>query len=506
MPLPSSAALVNGGIRWCQPWLKFVCAVPLAVAAGFLVVGWFVTRPQVDYSSPTPTEDASRDLMVTLGDSFTSGEGAKKYLAGTSNANNTCHRANSAYPFVVAQQLDWRLVTAACSGALTIDITKRGQHPQSSDTTFGARPQIEALSASDLHSDPSEVDVVVLSIGGNDAGFADVVKTCAIRNCLPQTAGWMAQLNELDDDLYETYSAVTDVVPDARKLVMTYPDIIAPGSCLFGRLTPAEVAWVRLRFLPRLDQIIGVEATNAGFEVVDNTNAFLGARICEDGVPASNEAANTIAAEQLAGGGSLDHGDLVRGSFHPNPIGHQLLAADLLRALEQDAPDITACGPFSACPGVPRAPSDEPLPGTEQPFPEDAPCTGDQIDTQHVAVIDQESTWPLTAKPQTRYCYREWGDRWRSGDSGSNGRVEISTVRLVNEQALAIEVLTEQSDGTWTRTVLNPTPLDHPPGEVDEKLLNVLTDVIVVAVVVGVALLALAALPWIACWRRRQCG
>jgi lysophospholipase L1-like esterase len=482
--------------------MKVLCAVPLLAAIAAVIAAIFITRPHVDYNSPTPTEDRSRPLIVALGDSFTSGEGADKYLAGTSTALNTCHRANSAYPFLVARELDDRLVAAACSGALMAHITERGQHPDAAHDVYGWQRQIEALRSSSLHDDPSDVDVVVLTIGGNDAGFSDVVEACLLGNCLPDTRGWLARLNGLDEEFYDTFSAIAAVVPDARKLAMTYPDLIAPGSCEFGELTSAEVAWVRQVFLPRLDQVVTTEAANAGFEVVDNTNAFVGARICERGVSAKEEAANTIKLEQLQGGHSK--GDLLRGSFHPNPLGHQLLAADLLRALKQPAPTIAPCKPFSACPDVPPPLSEEPQSGTEQAFPVDSGCSGDRITAQEVVVVNHERSWDLTARPGTTYCYREWAGGWHSGRTAT-GTVRISTGRLVDEEALSIEVLTQQPGDMWTRTVIDPTPRDHPPGEVQHRLLHDVIAKGVAVVVIGVfvlgALFALAGLPWFMCHR-----
>lgn len=492
------------GSSWCRWWLKVLCWVPLVVVVG-LVIGAFIrTAPDVDSDSSTPTIDRERPLEVALGDSFIAGEGAGRYLAGTDDDANTCHRANSAYPFLVAQQLDYRLVTAACSGAEVEDITQQGQYPDSPSDVYGGRPQIEALRSSDLHDDPADVDLVVLSIGGNDAGFATIVNKCLQENCLHYARGWMAHLDSIWHDLYDTYAAIDKVVPGARKVVMTYPDLIAPGSCALGRLSAQEVTWIRTRFLPRLNDIVKLEATNAGFEVVDNTEVFAGARICEDGVPSHDQAANVFQFVRPHSG-PLD-GDLVRGSFHPKPLGHQLLAQNLLRTLEQPPPVVEPCQPGVTCPNLPPPAPDLPPPGSDQPFPTGTRCTGDRIAATEIAVVDwQRRSYDLTAAPRSDYCYRDWEDSWRTDQSDAGGKAHIPTGTLVDQETLSMEVLTEQGDGTWKLTILNPPPT-APPGEqsvpwISKHLVGI---ALAAAITVAVIVVALPVLQFSMCRRSRR--
>ncbi len=224
---------------WCQTWVKVAGFLPMAIVVALGIFAFFHTLPRTDYSSATPSADRSRPLMVALGDSFIAGEGAGYYLAGTNDeGRNTCHRANSAYPFLVAKNLDYRLVTAACSGAVTANITDLPQHKDSPDGVYGAEPQVQHLMSSALHDDPNDVAVVVLSIGGNDAKFSDVVKSCLLHNCIPKTDDWMANLNKLAPKLYATYTAIGELVPNARKIVMTYPDLIGPEPARTGSRRP----------------------------------------------------------------------------------------------------------------------------------------------------------------------------------------------------------------------------------------------------------------------------
>lgn len=103
---------------------------------------------------------AAGPSYVALGDSYSSGTGTRTYLAdGTS-----CQRSVYAYPSLIAASTGYALTFRACSGATTSDV---------------AATQLSALSSTTAY--------VTISVGGNDAGFADVLTTCAqpawLSNC-----------------------------------------------------------------------------------------------------------------------------------------------------------------------------------------------------------------------------------------------------------------------------------------------------------------------------------
>ena len=103
---------------------------------------------------------AAAPPYVALGDSYSSGTGTRSYIAdGTS-----CLRSVYAYPSLIASAKGYALNFRACSGAKIADVTNT---------------QLSALTAGTAY--------VTISIGGNDAGFADVLTTCAqpawLSNC-----------------------------------------------------------------------------------------------------------------------------------------------------------------------------------------------------------------------------------------------------------------------------------------------------------------------------------
>jgi hypothetical protein len=105
---------------------------------------------------------------VIVGDSYSSGEGAGDYEQGTDgNGGNRCHRS----PHTYATMLTWPegLTNLACSGAVTSDIEYRNN-----DNTD------EAAQANQLHALRGRADLVLMTIGGNDIGFVDIIKHCAL--------------------------------------------------------------------------------------------------------------------------------------------------------------------------------------------------------------------------------------------------------------------------------------------------------------------------------------
>jgi lysophospholipase L1-like esterase len=120
-------------------------------------------------SFPQPPID-----YVALGDSFSSGEGVPPYQQATDVPKTSmCHRSTTAYPPLRTAQLPKLLATkrtvnlafGACSGAPTANLQKPGQYNETS--------QLQRRNPQD--------DLVTITIGGNDAGFTDMLKGAQAR-------------------------------------------------------------------------------------------------------------------------------------------------------------------------------------------------------------------------------------------------------------------------------------------------------------------------------------
>lgn len=105
-----------------------------------------------------------KSKVVILGDSYSAGEGAGAYIDGFDTDANPCHRSALTYG-----QALWggQRENLACSGAVMADFSAP-QH----DATPPQFDQLQKLSYAP--------DLVLMSIGGNDAQFADVIVACLL--------------------------------------------------------------------------------------------------------------------------------------------------------------------------------------------------------------------------------------------------------------------------------------------------------------------------------------
>jgi len=147
---------------------------------------------------------------VALGDSYSSGVGTGVY----DPASGDCRRSPLSYPPLWAgQNQPASFGFVACSGARTDDVLAN---------------QISALQ--------TNTDLVTITIGGNDVGFAAVLGTCTFaesdRTCFAavDTAEAFAR-SALPGRLSRTYAAIRSAAPDARVIVLGYPRLfeLTPG-------------------------------------------------------------------------------------------------------------------------------------------------------------------------------------------------------------------------------------------------------------------------------------
>ena len=144
---------------------------------------------------------------VALGDSYSSGVGAGSYIS----SSGSCDRSTRAYPYLWnAAHAPSSFAFNACSGATTDDVLS-GQ----------------------LGSLNSSTGLVSITIGGNDAGFADVMTTCVLQSdsaCLSRIAIAKAYVDStLPGKLDSVYSAISAKAPAARVVVLGYPRLLPAG-------------------------------------------------------------------------------------------------------------------------------------------------------------------------------------------------------------------------------------------------------------------------------------
>jgi lysophospholipase L1-like esterase len=196
---------------------------------------------------------------VALGDSYASGVGTRSYIDDGSD----CSRSEAAHPFLLAEELGADLEFAACSGATTGDVL-----------------------ASQLGSLSSGTDLVTITVGGNDTGWARVVQQCAYPypwTCDAQIAAAEAFIrDQLPAKLHAVYDAVESAAPNARVVVLGYPRLFNGEQCnVVTRISPAEQSQLNAA-ADLLGETIGQVAGGHGFDYVDVRDAFEGHAVCDD--------------------------------------------------------------------------------------------------------------------------------------------------------------------------------------------------------------------------------
>jgi len=333
--------------------------VVLVVAMAAVV--WTLTSRTVPVTDAV-TPSTGEEVIVALGDSYISGEGADAFFEGTNiKGVNQCRRAPTAYPALLTLEksdaVPRDLVFLACSGA----------------KANGVRSQLR-----DFQQLP-DVDVrfVLLSVGGNDALFGSVGETCLLPgDCSELGAAWTDHLREVGSRLDALYANVRATFPDTPILVVPYPVPIRERGCSSSVFTNDEHQFLH-GFTVALNRVVQRAAADAGFHFVDSMRgALAGRQLCDE--PADEVGVNFLAANSVAGTLEQTVSPLnwFHNSLHPNVTGHELMRSSLMAWLE-------------AHPGLtPVAPSD----GVTITPPEPGGGTGDRCrDSENLDACT--STW-----------------------------------------------------------------------------------------------------------------
>jgi lysophospholipase L1-like esterase len=199
---------------------------------------------------------------VALGDSFSSGEANPPFTGGK------CHRSMGAWPSILARGSSVLELQAnlACSGARTKALT---------ESYKGQRPQLDEL--------PAGAEVVTITIGGNDVGFAQVLKNCVFRNCVRSGRLERArrEITELARRLIGVYKSVQGRLEAGQLVVVGYPRLfpLDPSRKRCVWLTPGEAEQLD-RLTGLLDREIHSAAIKAAADYVSALEALSGHELC----------------------------------------------------------------------------------------------------------------------------------------------------------------------------------------------------------------------------------
>ncbi|GIE92937.1 SGNH/GDSL hydrolase family protein [Paractinoplanes rishiriensis] len=225
-------------------------------------LGCVVTTTLLSLAIATPAAATATTLAdvdyAALGDSYSSGVGAP-------GQTGSCLRSPYGYAALwAARNNPTSFTNLTCGGAVTGDVLSR---------------QVPQL--------PSGADLISITIGGNDAGFAPTVLTCQFASdaeCQRTVAEAETDIGAtLGGKLDNTYAAIKRKAPDAQVIVLGYPLLFDTASASCG----AGMSLAKRRALNHgaqvLNDLIKARVEAAGLTFSDVRDEFAGHGICASG-------------------------------------------------------------------------------------------------------------------------------------------------------------------------------------------------------------------------------
>jgi len=204
-----------------------------------------------------PVAVASASQYVALGDSYSSGVGTRVFYS----EEGSCSRSPEAYGPKIAAARGYTLSFQACSGATSTEVNSK---------------QLGTLSSSTA--------LVTITIGGNDAGFSNVILNCALYyftcgSAIGEANSFIA--NKLPALLDTTYNDIRAKATTAHVVVLGYPRLFtAEGkTCNVNFLTSSNEKKLN-ETGDKLDGVISARAAAHGFTFVDPRSAFSSHEVC----------------------------------------------------------------------------------------------------------------------------------------------------------------------------------------------------------------------------------
>lgn len=206
-------------------------------------------------------DDERNHIIVSLGDSYSSGEGLEPFYGQNddvsikvNNPDWLAHRSQKAWPGMLTlpsvkgkmakpENKDKHWYFVAASGATTENMQytfrkdyKKGKY----EGSYYLEPQLAIFD----QIGKNEADYVTLTLGGNDAGFTDIIQTCVLGSTsvpflnpnglsdkLNNTWVYFFTKGGIRDKLYDTYKNIADKAgSQAQIIVAGYPRLLNPNG------------------------------------------------------------------------------------------------------------------------------------------------------------------------------------------------------------------------------------------------------------------------------------
>ncbi len=271
------------------------------------VRGYLTGAARVSTSVRMDGIPAGRTYAV-LGDSYSSGLGSEETYYG-----QDCLRSTGAWAFDM--QAAWQYSTRhfACAGAVV----------------SGVRDQVPLMNMY-FDVEKGKPQLITVTVGGNDAGFTDVLKKCVAGNCLGEESTVSARISTTKASLVSLYSEIRAGQPYADVMVGGYPQVVQTGGTSDNPLCMLighEERQMIDRLSTQLNTVIASAASASGVWSVGSAvkSQFAGHNACVDGP------GEWIHAGNRDFGGI--NGVLDTKSFHPKDAGQAAFATVFSNAL-----------------------------------------------------------------------------------------------------------------------------------------------------------------------------
>ncbi|CAM5290050.1 GDSL-type esterase/lipase family protein [Streptomyces avidinii] len=354
--------------------------VPLAASA--LLAGGAGTSAASPGTGPT--------AVVSMGDSYISGEAGRwkgNSLTNSGNRNGTdrgwvsgstydpgkvygttaggCHRSDSAEVRSAGAIADVA-VNLACSGAVSDNVFRASNGGVSYKGEAPQADQLAAVAAS------HNVKVIALSIGGNDLGFADIIKDCALDFVIWNSYCYDDQQYGVDQKIDAVMGNVGKSVDEIRAVMRTagyadsgyrivlqsYPSPIPRGA--ENRYTQSDWSrlnsggcpfwnrdsdWARDSLVPQIAGRIKAAAAAKGVQFLDLRDMMQGREVC---AKASKQVTSAVPASAKTSEWArwIDNNEtqgLIQESMHPNYFGQLAAGRCLALVVAQPASSGFSC-------------------------------------------------------------------------------------------------------------------------------------------------------------------
>ena len=232
--------------------------LPCILTVTFAICGIFFDPPN---AASAATKDG-KIIMVSLGDSYSSGEGIEPFYGQDKTLSNKvkdmdwlAHRSKMSWPGqlripgvsgTMSENKDINWFFAASSGAVTENLTLNQKKRYNKDGKIGTEELPRQLIVFEK-LEPGSVDYVTITIGGNDVGFTSILTNALILS----ENKFEKNLEKLWDDFFagngtrekikNTYRMIAQKAgSQALIIVAGYPKLLNPEG--FGTIYEIEIS------------------------------------------------------------------------------------------------------------------------------------------------------------------------------------------------------------------------------------------------------------------------